>query len=49
MPQKHINTGKITNVAEKNLGERVIEDLSQTLKNKNYHIYISKITSKVTI
>ena len=31
--------GKIANVAEKNLGERVIKDLSQTLKNKNYHIY----------
>ena len=34
-----IYIGKIANVAEKNLGERVIKDLSQTLKNKNYHIY----------
>ena len=34
-----IYTGKIANVAEKNLGERVIKDLSQTLKNKNYHIF----------
>ena len=34
-----IYTGKIANVAEKNLGERVIKNLSQTLKNKNYHIY----------
>ena len=34
-----IYTGRIANVAEKNLGERVIKDLSQTLKNENYHIY----------
>ena len=30
-----IYTGKIANVAEKNLAETVIKDLSQTLKNKN--------------
>ena len=35
-----IYTGKIANVTEKNLGERVIKNLSQTLKNKNYHIYL---------
>ena len=34
-----IYTREIANVAEKNLGERVIKNLSQTLKNKNYHIY----------
>ncbi|XP_058789674.1 piggyBac transposable element-derived protein 3-like [Phymastichus coffea] len=34
-----IYTGKINNVTKKNLGERVIMSLSQTLKNKNYHIY----------
>ena len=34
-----IYTRGIANVAEKNLGEKVIKDLSQTLKNKNYHIY----------
>ena len=37
--QFQIYTGKIANVAEKNLGERIIKDLSQTLKNKNCHIY----------
>ena len=34
-----IYTGKIADVAERNLGARFIKDLSQTLKNKNYHIY----------
>ena len=29
-----IYTGKIANVVEKDLGEKVIKDLSQTLKNE---------------
>ena len=43
-----IYTGKIAIVGEKNLGERVIKDLSQTLRIK-INISISTITSQVKI
>lgn len=44
-----IYTGKIDDKSEKNLGERVVKDLSRALIKKNYHIYFDNYFSSVDL
>jgi hypothetical protein len=44
-----IYTGKIGDKAEKNLGERVVQDLCQGLEGKGYHIYFDNFFTSVSL
>jgi len=44
-----VHTGKIGQTTEKNLGARVVNDLSEPLRGKNYHFYFDNFFSSPTL
>ena len=41
--------GKVGNATEKNLGARVVEDFSELIKGKSYHLYFDNFFSSYTL
>ena len=44
-----IYTGKLADVTEKNLGSRVVKDLSKEIQNKNYFLFFDNFFSSPTL
>ena len=44
-----VYTGKVGQTTEKNLGARVVKDLSESLRGKNYHLYFDNFFSSPTL
>ena len=44
-----VYTGKIDGLAEKQLGERVVKDLTNKIKNKNYQVYFDNYFSSINL
>lgn len=47
--QFQIYTGKVGQIAETNLGRRVVEDLTRDLVGKDYHIYFDNFFNSVEL